>query len=181
MINKNVYFCVVNANLEILKGIHPGLLLNRELNRRGMKSRTLAETIEEHPQTISAIVRGRRSMNTPLSLRIEKALGMEEGILMTLQIFYDIAQEKRKRSADNKPDISLLRKALFWDTSFDKIDWQANKAFVINRVFERGNEQEIGEIIRFYGKDTVRQCLKTDNHYSANLSSNIQLYLNNGD
>ncbi|MEG2771034.1 MAG: plasmid maintenance system antidote protein [Alistipes sp.] len=171
----------MNTKIELLKGIHPGLLLGRELGRSGMKSRELAASVGEYPQTISAIIRGRRSMNTALSIRIEQALGLEEGTLMTLQVFYDIAQEKRKTASIETPDTSLFRKALFWDTSFDKIDWQKHKQYVINRVFERGNEQEIKEIMRFYGKQTVLQCLKADNPYSTTLQTNIQKHIGDVD
>ena len=91
----------MNATIEILKGLHPGLFMQRELNKRKLRSGHFAESIGEHPQTISAIIRGRRSMNIPLSLRIEKALGLEEGFLMTLQVHYDIAEEKRRLSTNN--------------------------------------------------------------------------------
>ena len=81
----------MNATIEILKGVHPGVFLQRELNKQKLKSGHFAESIGEHPQTLSAIIRGRRSMNTSLSLRIERALGLEEGFLMTLQVYFDIA------------------------------------------------------------------------------------------
>ncbi len=81
-------------------------------------------------------------MNTPLALRIEHALGIEEGYFMTLQVFYEIKEEKRKQLTNATPDLSKLRPILFWDTSMDKIDWQQQKRAVIKRVFERGNEQE---------------------------------------
>ena len=84
--------------IELLKGLHPGVFLQRELNKHRLKSGHFAESIGEHPQTLSAIIRGRRSMNIPLSLRIENALGLEEGLLMTLQIHHDIAEEKRRLS-----------------------------------------------------------------------------------
>ena len=66
-INKNVYFCAMNEQLSILKGIHPGQFLDRELRHRGLKSKELALAVGEHPQTLSAIIRGKRAMNTPLS------------------------------------------------------------------------------------------------------------------
>ena len=96
----------MNRMIEILKGLHPGLFLHRELGNRKLKSGQFAESIGEHPQTLSAIIRGRRSMNTPLSLRIEQALGLEEGFLMTLQVYYDIAEEKRKLSQNHRPDLA---------------------------------------------------------------------------
>ncbi len=164
--------------IEILKGVHPGLFLSRELKKRGLKSKDFAVTVDEHPQTLSAIIRGRRGMNTSLSLHIENALGLDEGMLMTLQVFYDIEKEKKLNSQKSGINISIFRKALFWDTSFDKIDWLSNKTFVINRVFSRGNESEINEVIRYYGKDSILPLLDLNNSYSPNIKQNAINYLN---
>jgi hypothetical protein len=41
----------------------------------------------------------------------------------------------------------------------EKIDWEKQKKAVIKRVFERGNEIEKREIIRFYGKALVNEIL----------------------
>jgi len=141
--------------ISILKGIHPGAFLERELKKRNLSKGRFALSVNEYPQTIGAITKGKRSMNTALSLKIEEVLGLDEGILMTLQVFYDIKKEKQKAKSQEKPDISLMRPSLFWDTPVDKIDWDHQKKSVIKRVFERGNEQEKNEIIKFYGKDTV--------------------------
>lgn len=84
-------------------------------------------------------------------------LGLEEGTMALLQTFYDIEKQKRKQSTAARPDLSQLRKILFWDTDIDKIDWDKNSAYVINRVFERGNDDEKKEILRFYGEDKVRE------------------------
>lgn len=98
-------------------------------------------------------------MNTPLALKIEKALGMEEGYFMILQVYYDIEEEKRRQNTEH-PDLTKLRSILFWDTKMEKINWEKQKKAVIKRVFERGNEIEKKEITRFYGKETVNEILK---------------------
>jgi hypothetical protein len=97
-------------------------------------------------------------MNTGLALKIEKALGMEEGFLMILQVYFDIAIENKKNNS-NHPDLSKLRPVLFWDTELQKINWILQKHAAINRVFERGNEDEKNEILRFYGADEVNKIL----------------------
>ncbi len=99
-------------------------------------------------------------MNTALALKIEHALGLEEGYFMILQVYYEIKEEKRKQLASEHPDLSKLRPVLFWETNIATIDWQQQKRAVIQRVFERGNEVEKNEIIRFYGKEVVDQFLK---------------------
>ncbi|MBN9386193.1 MAG: hypothetical protein J0H74_35875 [Chitinophagaceae bacterium] len=159
-INKIVYFHVVKKDLDIVKGLHPGVVLERELKKRKLAQGPFALSIQEFPQTISAIIKGRRNMNTSLALRIEEQLGLEEGFLMTLQIFYEIKQEKEKQSAPRQPDLSQLRPALFWDTRIERIDWQRQQRAIIERVWERGNEQEKNEITRFYGQRTIDRVLE---------------------
>jgi antitoxin HigA-1 len=149
----------MNQELEILKGIHPGIVLDRKIKERKLSKGRFALMINEYPQTLGAITKGKRSMNTPLALKIEQELNLEEGFFMTLQVFYEIKQEKRKIEKA-RPDFSKLRRGLFWDTDMEKIDWQLQKRAVIQRVFERGNSTEKEEITRFYGDLEIRQFTK---------------------
>lgn len=146
--------------LEILKGLHPGIVLERKLKERKLSKGRFALLINEYPQTLGAITKGKRKMNTALALKIEKELGLAEGFFMTLQVFHDIRQEKRKMSGKTHPGLSKLRRGLFWDTDIEKIDWQRQKRAVIQRVFERGNDKEKAEITRFYGKTEIRRFTK---------------------
>ena len=147
--------------LDIIKDVHPGKFLERELKKRNLNKRQFALSIGEHPQTLGSIIKGNRRMNVALSLKIEEAFGFEEGFLMTLQIHYDI--KISKFDPNYKPDLSKIRKGIFWDTDINKIDWKQMKIGVIKRVFSRGNEEEQNEIIRFYGKDEVDK-IKLLNH-----------------
>ncbi len=147
--------------VDILKGIHPGFILERELNNRKISRRKFALSIGEHYQTIWTITKGRRNMNLQLSLKIEHALDMPEGFLMTLQVHHSIKTLKNEAPSMKSPDLSIIRKALFWDTDIQKINWEQQKRAVIRRILERGNDQEKSEIIRFYGKDTVSRIKKS--------------------
>lgn len=153
----------MKKQLDIIKGVHPGVILERELKLRKLAKSRFAISVNEYPQTMVSITKGKRSMNTPLALKIEHALGLEEGYFMILQIYYDIEQEKRKLHT-KKPNFSKLRRVLFWDTDMDKIDWEKYKSAAINRVFERGNAEEKKEITRFYGEETVAALLKPKKH-----------------
>ncbi len=146
--------------IDLIKGIHPGLILGRELKSRSLPRGRFAISIGEFPQTLGAVIGGKRKMNTALSLKIEEALGIEEGYFMTLQVFYDIKCERQRER--KTPDISKFRPALFWDTDINTIDWQGYKDAVIKRVFERGNNEEMAEIRRFYGDITTN--LPTNNY-----------------
>ncbi len=159
---------MVIDKLQIAKGAHPGVILERELKKRGLSKGQFALSIHEYPQTLSAIIAGKRSMNTPLSIRIENELGIEEGFFMTLQVFYDIKTEKNKQQKDYHPQFSKFRPALFWDTRMDNIDWERHKKAVIKRVFERGNLTEKKEVLNFYGREVVKDCLVEQKLSEAN-------------
>jgi len=165
-VNKNVYICIMNNQLAMIKGIHPGFILERELKKRSLRKGRFALSLMEYPQTIVSITKGKRKMNTALAMKIENLLGIEEGYFMTLQVFHEIEEEKKRQKTEH-PDMSKLRKALFWDTEPDKIDWKKQKNTVTKRVFERGNEIEKEEIIRFYGKKYTDKVLKNNGNQAS--------------
>ena len=148
----------MDKRYESYKGIHPGIVIERELNKRGIKQRPFAMQVNEHPQTFNAIVKGKRNLNVFLALKVENALQLEEGTLVLLQAHYDINQAKNAMRTP-PPDLPLLRRSLFWDTDIDHIDWHRQYKAVIQRVFERGNEAEKAAIVEFYGKANVDRAL----------------------
>ena len=148
----------MNRQFEKYNGIHPGIVLERELKKRSLKQRPFALSIGEYPQTFNAIIKGKRNMNTHLALKVEQELELEEGTLVLLQAFYEIKKEKEKLEI-NKPNLSILRKSLFWDTDINSIDWKRQYKVIIQRVFERGNEDERKEITRFYGTEKCEAAL----------------------
>ena len=91
----------MNEQLNKIKGIHPGLFLENLLQLKDLKKVAFARTVGEHPQTFIAILKGKRKMNTKLALKVEKHLGLEEGFLMILQVYYDIAKEKGETKNHN--------------------------------------------------------------------------------
>jgi hypothetical protein len=55
-----------------------------------------------------------------------------------------------------KPEFN---KRIFWDVNFDMIDYQIKSAFVIERVFERGDVEDIRQARRYYGDEVVVRSL----------------------
>lgn len=153
---------------EKYKGIHPGIVLDRELKKRAIKQRPFALSIGEHPQTFNAIIKGKRSLPISLALKIEDKLNINEGDLVLLQTYFDINKEKEKLQKST-PNISLIRRILFWDTDFDKLDWIKNYRAIIKRIFERGNDDEKNEIIRFYGNEKITETLNSASTLPINL------------
>jgi len=143
-----------------IKGIHPGLILRRALTRQNIRSSELANDINEHKQTISAILNQKRGINPSISIKLAKHFNIDEDYFMLLQASYDV-KEATKLLIKKQPNIDNIRKIIFWDTTIDKIDWDKNKKAVIKRILERGNETEINEIISFYGRETISREIKT--------------------
>jgi addiction module HigA family antidote len=152
----------------IIKGIHPGIYLEWELKKRKLNKRSFAKSIHVIPQTLSAITKGKRRMNASLSLKIESALGIEEGLLMVLQAYNDIEETKKNLHNNTTPDLSKIRSVIFWDSDINKIDWQKNKFVVAQRIAQRGNDEEVQEIIRYYGRDVILEILEKLNPAESN-------------
>ncbi len=150
----NLFICIfakiMRYEIDKLKGILPGKLIGRELSKRDISQRAIASAIGVHSQTLNAVITGRRQPTTELALKLERALDIPEGFLLTMQAYYNIAEYKRSEQTSSISGVPNIRKVLFWDTDFDKIDWGRYKNFIIERVLERGNEQEKKEIMRFY-------------------------------
>ncbi len=163
--------------LSKIKGIHPGAILKRELKSRGLKSKELADQLEEHKQTISAILNERRGINAILSIKLGQFFSIEEDYFMLLQASYEVITAQQKTKVITTPKLDNIRKSLFWDTDFAQIDWQQNKRAIIKRIFERGNEQEIVEIISFYGKKNIISELKTiKSSFFSSFQENVEKY-----
>lgn len=50
-----------------------------------------------------------------------------------------------------------LRQSLFWDSDIKTIDLQKHKKSIISRVLMRGTHEEFVELLKFYGKRTVKK------------------------
>jgi len=48
---------------------------------------------------------------------------------------------------------------IFWDVDFENLDYDKYFRYVIERVFERGDVQDIRNCRRYYGDDKVRDIL----------------------
>lgn len=140
-------------NIEIYKGIHPGKLIFHTLRKFNISQRAFARQINVHNQTLNAIIKGKRNLPIEMAIKIEKALHFPEDSLSILQTYFLIKEFKDKNYLNKNSQVPNIRKILFWDTDFYQIDWHRQKKFVIERVNERGSDQEKKEILRFYNSN----------------------------
>ncbi|MDP4269355.1 MAG: HigA family addiction module antitoxin [Bacteroidota bacterium] len=84
----------MDSRIDIVKGVHPGKFIERELQKKHLSQRALAEQTSIAYQTINASIAGRRSLTVEQALKIEAVLGYEEGFLALLQTNYEIKKYK---------------------------------------------------------------------------------------
>ncbi len=165
--------------IDKIKGIHPGAVLRRELKHRRIKGKDFAARINEHAQTISAILNERRNINPKLSIKLGQELGVDNDYFEILQAYHNVKIAESDVVHRKTPNLKNFRKTLFWDTKYDKIDWIKNRRAIIKRVLERGNEKEILELLDFYGKELIRKEMRSiDKNFLPSLISNMNKYIN---
>lgn len=65
----------------------------------------------------------------------------------------------------NKPNFD---KRVFWDVNFEALDYDKRASFVIERVFERGDVEDIRQCRRYYGDEKVKQVLMVAKYLPLN-------------
>jgi nicotinamide mononucleotide adenylyltransferase len=60
-----------------------------------------------------------------------------------------------------KMEKPILAKRIFWDTNFEKLEYDKNYKSIIARVFDRGDIEDIRQVRRYYGDEKVIEALTT--------------------
>ena len=55
----------------------------------------------------------------------------------------------------------VFNRRIFWDVNFDTLDYDNRARFVIERVFERGDVDDIRQCRRYYGDELIKEILTT--------------------
>lgn len=70
--------------------VHPGEILQEEINERGMTQAALAELLGCTYPHVNRICRGHVDIEAPFALRLEKALGISAELWLGLQMAWDL-------------------------------------------------------------------------------------------
>ena len=62
------------------------------------------------------------------------------------------------RTGENNISPNISRRA-FWDIDYNSIDWEKNSQFLIIKVIERGKLQDLFELLKYYGKERIKNEL----------------------
>lgn len=60
--------------------------------------------------------------------------------------------------SDMRP-LPQLNRRIFWDVSFDNLNYDKSASFIIERVFERGDVSDIRSARRYYGDKKIKAVL----------------------
>ena len=78
-----------NDRITGFRAVHPGEILNEELKERGIKQKDLAAKIGILPSHLNELIKGKRSFTVPISMALEKELGIPYDSWMRLQYSYE--------------------------------------------------------------------------------------------
>jgi len=161
-----------------IKGIHPGAILKREIKKRKIKSVNLANKIDEHPQTINAITKERRGINAKLSFKLGNYFNIPNDYFMMIQAAHEVETYRKSSLKELNPLKGQFRKSVFWDTKIELIDLQKNKRSVIQRILERGNKEEIKNLIKIYTLPIIKkELVNIKNSFIPKYEQNILKYI----
>ena len=83
--------------------IHPGAVLQDELEVVGLTQSALAKHIGVLPKTINEICRGKRGISAEMAMKLSKALGGSPQFWLNLQNNWELSQLKETAFQSIKP------------------------------------------------------------------------------
>ncbi len=81
---------------KIMKPIHPGRILKREMTARGLSANKLALTLRVPSGRITQILNGKRGITAETALRLSRYFGNSARFWMNLQTRYELAVTERE-------------------------------------------------------------------------------------
>lgn len=79
--------------------IHPGLVLQDELEEIGISQTALAKHIKVLPKTVNEICRGKRGISAEMAVKLSSALGASPQFWLNLQNNWELSLVKQPKTA----------------------------------------------------------------------------------
>ncbi|MEL6605808.1 MAG: HigA family addiction module antitoxin [Cyanobacteria bacterium J06614_10] len=90
-------------NEQTLTPIHPGAVLQDELEEIGLSQTDLAKHVNVLPKTINEICRGKRGISASMAMKLSRALGASPQFWLNLQNNWELSQIDASDYEDIKP------------------------------------------------------------------------------
>lgn len=78
----------------------------------------------------------------------------------------------------NPTEIIHLSKKAFWDVDMTKLDYEKQADYIIRKVFENGNWDDILETVVYYGKERTKKVLVEASYLKENTLYFSSLFFN---
>ena len=88
-----------------MKAIHPGRILKREIEARGLSANQLALALHVPSGRISQILNGKRSVSAETAMRFSRYFGNSAMFWMNLQTRYDLAMVEIEKGPRLKAEV----------------------------------------------------------------------------
>ena len=75
-----------------ISSVHPGTVLQDELDELGLTQSALAEHVHVLPKTINEICRGKRGISAEMAMKLSQALGASPQFWLNLQNNWELSQ-----------------------------------------------------------------------------------------
>jgi addiction module HigA family antidote len=79
-----------------MKPLHPGRILQREMEARGLSANKLALALHVPSGRITQILNGKREMSAETALRLSRYFGNRAGFWMNLQVRYELTVAEKE-------------------------------------------------------------------------------------
>jgi addiction module HigA family antidote len=86
------------SNKSHITPVHPGLVLQDELEEIGVSQSALAKHIGVLPKTINEICRGKRGISAEMAVKLSSALGASPQFWLNLQNNWELSQLKVEKT-----------------------------------------------------------------------------------
>ena len=87
--------------------VHPGRILKRELEARGLSANALARALRVPPGRIIEILNGDRGISAETALRLGRYFGNGGRFWLALQTRYDLAMAERDAGARVRAEVNV--------------------------------------------------------------------------
>ena len=133
------------------KDIPLGLIIKKDLRKRNMSQKSLAQLIGMSYSSLNKALNGHSNFSVEQATAIDSFFGYEEAFIFRLQM---VASTKITKIKENsiicKDKIPYIRPCVFWDTDMQSLDWIRHRNFIEQRVVTYGNQEEKTAIANFY-------------------------------
>ncbi len=112
MPNRN-YIVLDKNGQEILNDenpLHPGYIIEMEIEARNLKKQDVAHSLGIKPQHLSELLKEKRHVGAMLALKLEQIFGLDADYWLRVQSGYDSAKARKKMSLIAMPTPNTRRK-----------------------------------------------------------------------